>query len=265
VDDQRIGRIARMLRRRKGWRQVELAVDAGCSQSLISLFERGHLESLSVRVMREILGALDAGLVLEVRWRGAAADRLLDEAHAALVAETAARLRHLGWDVQLEVTYSQFGERGSFDILAWHPISRTVLAVEVKTEMPSLEETLRKLDEKARLAATVGRERFGWQARSAGRLLVLPSTSTMRASLGRHASIVENALPLQGAELRRWLARPIAGAAGVWFVSNTNRSSRKSAGTAHERVRRPKPNALPPPLLSRRRSERVATYDHPDS
>jgi hypothetical protein len=100
------------------------------------------------------------------------ADRLLDEAHAALVAEAAKRLRHLGWDVQVEVTYSHFGERGSFDILAWHPSSRVVLAVEVKTDMPSLEGTLRKLDEKARLAATVGREPFGWQARSVGRMLV---------------------------------------------------------------------------------------------
>jgi hypothetical protein len=189
----------------------------------------------------------------------------LDEAHAALVAKTAARLRYLGWDVQLEVTYSQFGERGSFDILAWHPSSRIVLAVEVKTDMPSFDETLRKLDEKARHAVTVGRERFGWQARSVGRLLVLPSTSTMRARVERHDSLVEHALPLQGAALRRWLAVPNAAAAGVWFVSNTNWGGRKSAGTAHERVRRPNLNALPPPLLPRRQSRRLATYDHSHS
>jgi transcriptional regulator with XRE-family HTH domain len=230
-----------MLRRRREWRQLDLASASGCSQSLISLVERGHLESLSVRVIRELLGSLDAGLVLEVRWRGAALDRLLDEAHAALVAETAARLRHLGWEVQVEVTYSEFGERGSFDILAWHPVARVVLAIEVKTDLPSLEGTLRKLDEKARLAAKVGRGRFGWQAQSVGRVLVVPSTSTMRARLARHATVIETSLPLQGMAFRRWLTQPSGAASGVWFVSNTNRGGAKSVRPAHERVRRPKP------------------------
>lgn len=197
-----------------------------------------------MRVIRGILGSLDAGLVLEVRWRGAALDRLLDEAHAALVAAAAARLRHLGWDVQLEVTYSQYGERGSFDILAWHPNARIVLAIEVKTDIPSLEETLRKLDEKARLAAIIGREQFGWQARAVGRVMVLASSSTMRARIARHASVIEHAFPLRGADLQQWLAQPHGSASGVWFVSNTNRGSGKSSPPAHERVRGPKTSRL---------------------
>jgi transcriptional regulator with XRE-family HTH domain len=215
---------------------VDLATASGCSQSLISLVERGHLESLSVRVIRELLGPLDAGLVLEVRWRGAALDRLLDEAHAALVAEAAARLRHLGWDVQVEVTYSEFGERGSFDILAWHPMARVVLAVEVKTDLPSIEATLRKLDEKARLAAKVGRERFGWQVRTVGRVLILPSTSTMRARFARHATVIDASLPLQGMAMRRWLTQPAGSASGVWFLSDSNRGGTTCLRPAPERV-----------------------------
>src|SRR4051812_34494708 len=113
MDDQRLGRIIRALRRRKGWRQVDLALAAGCSQNLISLIERGHLAAVSVRMLRRVTGALDATLGFDMRWRGAALDRLLDEDHANLVAAVAAILRALGWLVEIEVTYSSYGERGS--------------------------------------------------------------------------------------------------------------------------------------------------------
>lgn len=89
MDDQRVGRIARVLRQRKEWRQSDLAREAGCSQNLVSLIERGHLDRLSIRVVRRVLAALDASVLVDVRWRGAAMDRLLDDAHASLVAAVA--------------------------------------------------------------------------------------------------------------------------------------------------------------------------------
>jgi Holliday junction resolvase-like predicted endonuclease len=127
----------------------------------VSLIERGHVRS--VLILECVLAALDAQLVLEVRWRAGALDRLLDEDHAALVAAVVTWLTEAGWDVRVEVTYSQFGERGSFDVLAIR--DGVVLVVEVKTDIASAEGTLRKLDEKARLALLVARERFGWQGR----------------------------------------------------------------------------------------------------
>ena len=53
VDDQRIGRVVRALRRRLGWRQADLAEKAGCSQATVSETERGHLPE--VRLLRGIL------------------------------------------------------------------------------------------------------------------------------------------------------------------------------------------------------------------
>src|SRR5688572_5166515 len=131
MDGQRVGRIVRALRRRRGWRQMDLAAQASCSQAEISLVERGHLRSLVLA--ERILAALDAHLVLDVRWRGGALDRLLDEDHATLVATVARRLAAAGWEVQVEVTYSHFGERGSFDVLAFMPSVGIVLVIEVKT------------------------------------------------------------------------------------------------------------------------------------
>ena len=117
VDDQRVGRIVRALRRRRGWRQIDLGAAAGCSQNLVSLVERGHLDRISLHMLRSLLAALDAIALLELRWRGAALDRLLDEAHALVLGAVAGLLRSHGWIVEVEVTYSEYGERGSFDIL----------------------------------------------------------------------------------------------------------------------------------------------------
>ena len=101
-------------------------------------------------------------MTLDVRRRGAELDRLIDEGHAALGARVAEKLRGWGWDVRVEVSYSEYGERGSIDLLAWHAATGSLLVIEVKTEIVSAESTLRKLDEKGRLAAKVARERFGW-------------------------------------------------------------------------------------------------------
>lgn len=248
VDDQRVGRVLRALRRHRGWRQLDLARAAGCSQNLVSRIERGHVEMVAVRTVRRLMAALDASLALEVHWRGAGLDRLLDEGHATLVAAVAARLRELGWLVEIEVTYSEFGERGSYDLLAYHPVARMLLVIEVKTDLPSAEATLRKLDEKTRLAPKIARERFGWQATGVGRLLVMPDAYTLRRRIARHADLFGRALPARNVPVRRWLARPSGVLSGLWFVSNRDGGVAVSAARSAERVRRPIRAAGKPPV-----------------
>jgi hypothetical protein len=180
---------------------------------------------------------MDAQLVLDVRWRGGALDRMLDEDHAALVGEVSRRLVAAGWDVHIEVTYSHFGERGSFDILAFMPGEKIVLVIEVKTYLASTETTFRKLDEKTRLASRVASARFGWQARSIGRLLVLDDTSTARRRVARHARLFDSALPLRGHAVRRWISQPSGPASGIWFLSaSSGRAAIRGAG-GRDRVR----------------------------
>src|SRR5689334_17939002 len=98
MDDQRVGRIVRALRRRRGWRQSDLAAAAGCSQNMISLVERGHLDGASMRLLRRVMAALDAVVTVDIRWRGAALDSLIDEHHAQLAGAVSAELERLGWD-----------------------------------------------------------------------------------------------------------------------------------------------------------------------
>jgi transcriptional regulator with XRE-family HTH domain len=146
VEDLRIGRALRAIRHRLAWRQVDLARRARVGQSTVSLLERGHIDGLSIRALRRACAALDADLVLLVRWRGGDLNRLLDERHARLGARLARILEALGWEVSPEVTFAINGERGSIDLLAWHAGTRTLLVVEIKSELTSAGDTLRRLD-----------------------------------------------------------------------------------------------------------------------
>jgi transcriptional regulator with XRE-family HTH domain len=239
VDDQRIGRVVRALRRRLGWRQTDLAKKSRCSQKTVSRSETGHLPN--VLTLRRILGALDAALVLEVRWRAGALDRLLDEDHSVLVGAVTTFLTRIGWEVHVEVTYSDYGDRGSIDILAWHAHSRVLLVVEIKSDLAAIEGVLRKLDEKIRVAPKIARERYSWQPVAVSRLLVMTDTSTLRRRVERHEEIFRHAFPTRGTAVRRWLTDPAGTIAALWFLSPSHRATHISRRGGRERIRRPKP------------------------
>ena len=239
MQDIQLGGSIRALRRRRGWRQTDLAAAAGVSQTLISSLERGHLDGVAIATLRRVLACLDARLELGVRWRGAALDRLLDERHASLVGRVVELLRPEGWVVRVEVSYAHYGERGSVDVLACHPVSRMLLIVEVKSEITSIEATLRKVDERVRLARIIAND-AGWQARIASRLLVLPSTTTVRRAVKRHSAILDVAVPVRGAACRTWLRRPSSVIAGLLFVADNAQATDKQRRVAPGRVRRPR-------------------------
>jgi transcriptional regulator with XRE-family HTH domain len=222
VDDLRVGLALRTLRRRRGLRQQDVAENAGLSQSTISLIECGHLESLSTRSLRAAFSSVEARYLGQVLWRGGALDRVLDERHASLVAGLAGRLRGLGWAVDLEVTYSHYGERGSIDVFASRRNLSAVLIAEVKSELNSVEETLRRLDAKSRLAPAIASERLGWQPSVIGRLLAIQAGSTTRRRLGRHSMVFDSAFPARGWAVRRWLVDPRGPISGLLLLPNSN-------------------------------------------
>jgi transcriptional regulator with XRE-family HTH domain len=223
MDDVRAGRLLRALRRRRGLRQVDVAIAAEVGQSTISLMERGHLDRLALRTVRAVFAIVDARFDGVVSWRGGAIDRLLDERHSLVVGAVAALLRANDWFVQVEVTYSVFGERGSIDLLAFHRATQTLLIIEVKTEITSVEETIRRHDVKVRLAAEIAAERFGWSSRGpADRLLVVLDTSANRRRVGRHERTIRVAYPTAGRDVRRWLRRPDGAFRGLLFLPLSN-------------------------------------------
>jgi transcriptional regulator with XRE-family HTH domain len=209
MDDARIGRALRVLRQRRGLRQSEIAMAAGVSQSTISDIECGRLGRLPIATIRRVFAAVDAGFDGAVSWRGAGLDRLLDARHAALVAASVRRLTELGWDARVETTYSIYGERGSIDVLGGLANVRAVLVEEVKSELASLEETIRKLDEKVRLVRKqIALDGFGWPPALVGRVRVLPDSTTARRRVAALEPVLRVALPDRGSVVRDWLREP---------------------------------------------------------
>jgi len=228
VNDVRVGRFIRACRDRLGWRQADLAARAGVSQQEISLLERGHLDAVPLRTLRAVLRALDASVELDVRWRGGAIDRLLDDRHAGLGASTVETLAADDWATRVEVSYSVYGERGSIDVLGWHSGEAALVVAEIKSELTSAEQTQRKHDEKVRLAPRIARERDGWEARIVGRLLVMPEDSTSRRRLARARPLLATTYPLAQREVRAWLRRPVGAMGGVLLLPDTTpRSARQ--------------------------------------
>jgi len=220
MDDPRVGRICRALRRRRGWTQADLALRAGCHQTTVSRIERGHVANLRLADLRTVFAALDASFDGIVGWRAGDLDRLLDDRHARTIEAIAMLLREWGWLVIPEASYSEWGERGSIDILAARADVRAVAVFEIKTEIASVEETIRKHDQKSRLAFSgLAQRRLGWSPVWVGRILVVPEDATIRRVIARHEATFTAAYPLRSRAIRGWLEAPQDGAAGVWFLS----------------------------------------------
>jgi len=240
MDYGRVGLVLRALRRRRGWRQSDLAEQAGVSQSSVSRVELGHLGALSVRQLRSLFSSVDARTELDVRWRGGDLDRLVDELHARLGLEVVPDIRGYGWDVASEVTFTRLGDRGSFDLLATRPADQMAAQFELKTEITSAEETQRRFDLKRRFVASVVEERYGWRPRAIGSFFVLTDTSRNRRRVEFLANILGGPEALSTREVRQWLREPAGSPFGFWFVRLSHaRSAKCSAGGSH-RIRKPR-------------------------
>jgi transcriptional regulator with XRE-family HTH domain len=223
MDDARVGRLVRRLRRNRGWRMVDLAGRAGLGVSTIERLEAGRLEPMEVASIRSAFRAFGLSIDINVAGLGPTGDRLLDERHAPLLGACATWLASLAWQTQPEVSYSEYGERGSVDLLAWHAPTSTLLVVEIKTELVSVEATLRKLDEKVRLGPKIGRG-LGWQPAVVARLLVLPDEPTQHRRVAAHSAVFDRAYPIRTRQVRAWCRAPLGPISGLMFMTHPERA-----------------------------------------
>jgi hypothetical protein len=146
----------------------------------------------------------------------------------------------MGWRLLPEVTFMRLGERGSIDLVAVDEGRRAAVIFELKSELTSYEETQRRFDAKARVAASVIEERVGWRPRHLAVVLVLAESRTNRDRAARVAPLLKAALPAGNVDVRRWLRRPEGNLAGVWFVRiSRRRTANRGRGGSH-RVRVPR-------------------------
>jgi transcriptional regulator with XRE-family HTH domain len=239
VDRVRFGRSLRALRLRRGLRQVDVAAKAGASRSQVSRIERGELRGVPVDGIVAMAAALGAEVELGVRWHGEGLDRLLDGQHAAIVEAIVGLLGPDGWECAVEVSFSIYGERGSVDVLAFHPATGTVLVVEVKSVVPDAQSLLASHDRKLRLALRIAAAR-GWTGRAAACLLVVPEGTTARRRIAALDQSFRVAYPVRGVAVRRWLRAPAGPMSGLLFLPDSQGDGVGRRRSARKRVTGPR-------------------------
>lgn len=213
VNDSTLGAIVRSLRHRRRWRQEDLAGRAGVSDGLISLIERGFAERLSIRALRRIAAALELRLEWDAGFRGPELARLRDADHARICEWLARRLESLEWRVAAEVSFNRYGERGRIDLLAFEPMHRALLVIEVKTVIADVQEVLGTINVRERVAVHVARD-LGWIGAAVVPMLVVAEGSTNRRRVATHQRLFAR-LAVRGHAAAGWLRRPAVPVTGM--------------------------------------------------
>jgi hypothetical protein len=91
-----------------------------------------------------------------------------------------------GWIWLSEVTFSHYGERGIIDILAWHPPTRSLLVIELKTELVDPQKLVAVMHRRVRLGRQIA-AREGWDR---GPSVPGSSYVTPRPSVAAHDATV---------------------------------------------------------------------------
>jgi hypothetical protein len=140
------------------------------------------------------------------------------------------------WEVRPEVSFNHFGERGVVDIVAWHGPTRTLLLVELKTELADINDLLAVTDRRRRLAPKIV-EPFGWMPDCVGQWIVVAESRTNRRRLAEHRTVLRSAFPADGRSNDGWLADPRQPVSALWFLPDSSRASVRQRRAPRLRVR----------------------------
>ena len=245
----RLGSVVRSVRIRKGWRQVDLAAAANTSRQDVSKVELGHAADIPLSRTLAMCRAMEIRLDFVPRWRGGGLDRMLNARHSAMAEAVAASFGRLDdWILRPEVSFSIYGERGVIDFVAWHPVRRAMLLIELKTELVEIGELMATADRRRRLAVRIGHDQ-GWAPAVVGVwVLVLESTANARR-IRAHTSVLRAAFPSDGRAMDRWVRNPVGPVSGLSMRSIPQLLNARVGGI--RRVRRPRRGrAAGPPVAS---------------
>lgn len=246
MDDLGLGRLFRELRLRLEWPQRLVAAKAGISRAAYSEIEHGLIGKVPLDKLRRVAAVLEVRLRLEPSWRGAGIDIVLSTRHSGMAERVTRLLLDAGWEVRPEVSFSHFGERGVVDLVAWHAGTRTLLLIELKTELADVDNLLVVTDRRRRLAAKIA-EPFGWQPRFVAQWVVLAESRTNERRLAAHRSRLRAAFPSDGRSVPGWLANPRGALSALSFLPDSTGSSvrRRSAPRLRVRARRSRTDRPP--------------------
>jgi hypothetical protein len=201
--------------------------------------------------LRAVAAALDAEIGVAVRWHGGDLGRLIHARHAAM--HEALAVRFTGskeWVLEPEVSFSVWGERGVIDALAWHATRRSLLVIELKTELVDINDLMATMDRRLRLAAGIAVDR-GWNPTTVGCWVALAEGRTNRRALARHRMTLRAKFPSDGHALEAWLRSPSGAIRALAFMPIESRAHGGAVVAGARRVRRARSGDPGPGPLAR--------------
>jgi transcriptional regulator with XRE-family HTH domain len=217
---QTLGTAVRDGRLAVGWSQAAFARRAGVSRAMVAMVEAGNV-NVTVDVAGQLLSIL--GLTIQVRVDAPfVAGRQRDAVHARCLGQTRRRLAADGWLTAGEVEIVEGRSRGWIDVLAFHPATRTLLVIEVKTEIHDLGQIERTLAWYGR-AAWSASKRLGWRPRRVERCVLVLATEANDARLFANRVALAASFPVRSADLLLVReGRPLTGA-GLALIDPSSR------------------------------------------
>ena len=220
MDDRDLGRAIRTVRIRTRQRQADVAGSAGVTRAAVIDIEAGRIGRIKVDDLRAVTDRLGMRLDIGVRWQGADLDRLLAAGHARMHELLAGLFAtHPGWVAIPEVSFAVYGERGVIDLVAWHPATRSLLLVELKTALGDPQLLVATMDRRIRLAAAVVAGR-GWRPSTVSAWVLVADTRTNRRREVAHRGLLRTRFPMGGRELRAWLRSPVRTIMALSFLTD---------------------------------------------
>lgn len=183
--------------------QAAIAGALGISRSRYAEIESGHAQPTTA-MMDRIVEALGVRLHLTTSTVVVTIQRPRDTVHAHCSAYTARRLRAAGWLVLREVEIHEGRFHGWVDIVAFHPGTRCLLIIEVKTSIDDVGRLERQLGwyERAVLRAIPA----DWRPERVGTWLLALATTEVDTALAAHRAVFDEVFPSRAGAMRAVVA-----------------------------------------------------------
>jgi len=205
--------------------QHDLAVAVGVTRAYIGRIEAGRANP-TVDLIDRLAQSLGIGVRLMGDLPVVESERQSDAVHAWCSGYVSRRLRRLGWEVRREVLVGSGNRRGWIDIVAFHPHTRTLLLIEIKTwldDLGAVERQIGRYEQSWRAVA----EAFGWRPALWSPWLLVTQTAQADEFIRRNRSTLRDAFPLRASAMRQILsgtaAQVPASARGLAMIDPSSR------------------------------------------
>lgn len=187
--------------------QQELALAAGVSRSHIAGIETGRVNP-SIDLVWRIADRLGIDITVVARPPIVMGRRNgQDLVHARCSGYVEGRLRRLGWMTEREVELSADRAHGWIDLLAFEPVSRTLVIIEIKTRLNDIGAVERQVGWYERNATDSARA-HGWQPAQILSWLLLLASDEVERTVGLQRQVLRRSFPSRAAAMRGVILDP---------------------------------------------------------